>query len=382
MTPAPMRFLIIGNPESRRVQLFQAALISQGLLPARVVSYLDLVRDVDVFADLPDQPMLVRIDSPAESFELEKAFLNLGYESALQLGASTLVPQQVRDLRFDLGRILCPRQQHAGFLRLLERLEAIFIAHPRWMILTRPAAIAELFDKRLTSQRYAASGISVPRPVLGVSGYETLRAQMRELGVRVVYVKLSCGSSASCLLLYHLGRLGEYVVTTMELQGSLLYNSRRLRRVDSRSRMAGLIDFLCREGAHVEESVDKLRVDGHYVDCRILCIQGEPAFAVFRQSRHPVTNLHLGGGRADPKALLTVLPAARHQEALESCRRVASLHDAFHVGIDVVHQADLRGHRVLEANAFGDLLPRLSREGLSVYQWQVRAACRSFAVRV
>ena len=30
-------------------------------------------------------------------------------------------------------------------------------------------------------------------------------------------------------------------------------------------------------------------------------------------------------------------------------------------------------HRVLEANAFGDLLPNLERDGLGVYAWQVRA---------
>jgi hypothetical protein len=29
---------------------------------------------------------------------------------------------------------------------------------------------------------------------------------------------------------------------------------------------------------------------------------------------------------------------------------------------------------VLEANAFGDLPPKLVREGLSVYEWEIRAA--------
>jgi hypothetical protein len=32
----------------------------------------------------------------------------------------------------------------------------------------------------------------------------------------------------------------------------------------------------------------------------------------------------------------------------------------------------LRAHRVIEGNAFGDLLPNLTRDGLDVYGWQIR----------
>jgi len=34
---------------------------------------------------------------------------------------------------------------------------------------------------------------------------------------------------------------------------------------------------------------------------------------------------------------------------------------------------------MLEANAFGDLLPNLERDGLSVYAWQIREAQRAYA---
>ena len=43
----------------------------------------------------------------------------------------------------------------------------------------------------------------------------------------------------------------------------------------------------------------------------------------------------------------------------------------------LMYEAGFRGHRVLEANAFGDLLPNLTRDGLSVYEWQVRQALQS-----
>ncbi len=42
------------------------------------------------------------------------------------------------------------------------------------------------------------------------------------------------------------------------------------------------------------------------------------------------------------------------------------MHDCLHVGIDLMYDESFEGHRVLEANAFGDLLPNLKRDGLSM----------------
>ena len=36
---------------------------------------------------------------------------------------------------------------------------------------------------------------------------------------------------------------------------------------------------------------------------------------------------------------------------------------AFHVGVDLMFEPNLRDHRVIEGNAFGDLLPNLQRDG-------------------
>jgi hypothetical protein len=61
---------------------------------------------------------------------------------------------------------------------------------------------------------------------------------------------------------------------------------------------------------------------------------------------------------------------------METCRRVARCYDALHVGLDLMFEPDFVGHRVIEANAFGDLLPRLERDGANVWQWQIREALR------
>jgi hypothetical protein len=379
-TPTPP-FILIGNPENRRVTMFQQALAHQGRAPARVVSWLELVTDgARRLADLPAAPALVRIDSAGESFEVERGMLRLGFERARAGGFATVTPEAIDRLEEDRGRILCPRQAHLGFEALLEQLERVFSERPAWHLLNDPSTIAELFDKRRTSRRYAAAGIPVPEFLEGVESPDALRAAMAERGWRSVFVKLSCSSSASCLAVFHAGGgAGEFVMTTTEMASTGWYNSLRVRRLGDRARIDELLGYLLREGSQVERQVPKARLERAFFDCRMLAVAGEPAFTVVRQSRHPITNLHLGGWRGDPDRLRAAAPGAVHETALDSCRRVAALHPGtLQLGVDIMFEAGFRGHRVLEANAFGDLLPRLERDGLDVYGWQVREALARF----
>ena len=148
-----------------------------------------------------------------------------------------------------------------------------------------------------------------------------------------------------------------------------------MRRVADPARVAEIVTFLLREGSQIEVAVPKARLGGAFFDCRILAVAGAPAFTVVRQSRHPITNLHLGGWRGDPAALEKECPPPIFESAMESCRKVAASHPGSHqLGIDLMFEAGFTGHRVIEANAFGDLLPGLQREGRSVYRWEIAKA--------
>jgi hypothetical protein len=375
----PLPYILIGNPENRRVTLFQAALARQGLPPATVVAWLDLLRDRGALDRLPDAPALVRVEATGENFAVAQALLAHGYEEAAALGVETLAPRAIADASDERGRIWPPRQLHLGFQRLLAELATIFAAHPRWHVLNDPRTIADLFDKRITSRRYAQLGVPVPPPLDGIDGYARLRARLAAGGPSHVYVKLACGSSAACLGVYHLGRDHEYLMTTIEETPSARYNSRRIRRINDRRRIAACIDWLCREGSQVEAGMPKARLDGRFFDCRVLVVDGEPAFVVARASTHPITNLQLGARRGDPARLDAIVPAASRAAAMDSCRRVWRAHASFQVGVDLMYEPGFAQHRVLEANAFGDLLPNLQRDGLDVYEWQIRRAQARFA---
>jgi hypothetical protein len=373
-------FIIIGNPQNRRVGLFQEALVRQGQAPARVVPWIDLARSgaPEVLLDaLPREPALLRIDSFGEDPDVERQLLVRGFDDARALGAWAAPPDEVATLAYDRGRIFAPRQQHCGFLRVLAEVERALAARPWLRVLNAPESIERLFDKRACAATFAAAGVPIARPLGDVSSPGELRARMAEMRTSRVFVKLSCGSSASCLALYDWEPSREreaWLFTSMEIEGDNLYNSLRPRWYRDVAAIDRLLDFLFREGSHVEAHVAKARSGGRFFDTRMLAVDGEVAFTVVRKSSHPITNLHLGGTRGTIAELEALVPPEVLSAARESCRKVFAAYDCLHVGIDVMFTSDLRGHCVLEANAFGDLLPNLERDGLSVYEWEIRKA--------
>jgi hypothetical protein len=379
-SPNVSRFIIIGNPENRRVGLFQEALVRQAQPPARVLPWLDLTREGRVeerLQEIGGEPAMVRVDSFGEDFEVERQLLLRGFEDAGEVGAWAAPPDEVRALTFERGRIYAPRQQHCGFVRVLRELERAFAARPWLRVLNAPKSIEQLFDKRACAVAFESAGIPTPRALAGIRTPDELRERMAETQTPRVFVKLSCGSSASCLALYDYDasrRSDAWLFTSMEIDGDRLYNSLRPRRYRDSTSIDRLLAFLFREGSHVEEHVPKARFGGKFFDTRMLAIDGEVAFTVVRKSAHPITNLHLGGTRGTLTELETLVPHDVLAAAYATCRKVSALHDCLHVGVDLMFTANLDDHRVLEANAFGDLFPNVEREGLSVYEWEIRKA--------
>ena len=374
MADAP-RFLLLGNPENRRVTLFQEALAQAGLPAAQVVSWLELLDDPDALLLVADEPLLFRVDSPGENEAVERAFLKRGYEAARELGCSTIAPARLDALPSSRGRIVCPRQAHLGFESALDDLARALAQRPRWLVLNPVEEIRELFDKRVTSPRYAALGVPVPETLTGITTSQELRAAMDERGWESAFVKLSSGSSASCLAVFHRRPTAtDSLHTTIEMARDGWFNTLKVRHVQSAQGVEVILRFLLREGSQIERAMPKARLADAFFDCRVLCVGGEPAFTVVRQNSHPITNLHLGGWRGEVAALEAASPPDVLAAGYDSCRRIAGAYRALHVGVDLMFEASWAGHRVIEANAFGDLLPNLLRDGLSVYGWEIRAA--------
>lgn len=153
--------------------------------------------------------------------------------------------------------------------------------------------------------------------------------------------------------------------------GVRLYNSLRVRRYVGAEDIAPLVDALAAQGSYAERWIPKPRAPGMADagwDLRVVACGGEARQRVARISRGAMTNLHLGNRRADPAGWL----AAEQVDELEAHVRQAAraFGGSGSIGFDVL----VSGARsfVLEANAFGDLLPDLRWRGCDAWDDQVR----------
>jgi hypothetical protein len=107
-------------------------------------------------------------------------------------------------------------------------------------------------------------------------------------------------------------------------------------------------------------------------------IAGQARHVVVRMGKGPMTNLHLGNQRGDLSAVLAGMAPEAWQAARQTCERAAAVFPgSLLLGVDLLIAPDFRDHAVLEANAFGGLLPGALSEGEDTYEAEVRAVLRS-----
>ncbi len=369
----------------------QQARSKLGLSPAQIVPYLDLLQGrIDLPALLKGETPIVRFDSPGENFAVERELIALGaidpedddlYPFQVPVSPPFISPKAARKLAPEKGRIYYPAQWFRGYRRLLRRVKREVEAscpNVRWM--NDPDEIAVMFDKRLCHQLLSAHHIRVPRAPAApgtIQNYEELRDAMRTARMYRVFVKLAFGSSASGILAYQMNPLtgAELADTTIgfEERGTetIFYNSSRLIRYTEPAHIRKIVNWLCTQGIHVEQWVEKAMTrDGRAFDIRQLVVDGETCHRVARLSRSPITNLHLGNKRASLDEI--GLSATVIEVAEQSVKQTMSLFPAsFVAGIDILIGKRSQKPYIVDINPFGDLLFHVQYNGHSTYEWEM-----------
>lgn len=380
-----MPFIVVGNPESRRVVLFQQALAGLGLPAARIVAYADLLAGRVVLPEVVQAGDIVRIESPGKDWEVERALLVAGAEVPDEDGYERIPREAAGRLAFEKGRIIASRQWYLGWCATLRLIERQLAGCPHHRVMNDPADIAVMFDKSRCHQQLLHGGIAVPPSLGPVHSFDELTEHIRETGCHRVFVKLAHGSSASGAVAYQTDGRRHHVTTTVEMvhtDGKLrLYNSRRLRVYRTWQEVAQLIDALCRHRVHVERWLPKAGIDNQTFDLRVVVIAGRARHTVVRMSHGPMTNLHLLNARGSVDAVAARMGPDAWEAARRTCERTMDCFPAsLYAGIDLLVAPGYRRHAVLEVNAFGDLLPDVLWEGLDTYAAEVlalRGTCRA-----
>lgn len=374
----PRQWIVIGNPENRRVALFQAALRELHEPPAKVISYRDcLVGAVslpEVLAEVTAQDCILRIESPGENHAVERLLVARGSTGSIR---DTISLEAAQRMRPATGRIRHSRQWFAGFSALLKEIEKTVQDFPQVRVQNHPRAIRLLFNKPRCHDFLASRGVSVPPSLPGITGYDSLREAMRSAGWSRVFVKLAWGSSASGVVAFSTASASPQAITSMELvrkRGEMrFYNNLRLSRYSRETDLRAIFDFLGSEGVHVEQWLPKASQGGRNFDLRVVTIAGQARHKVIRTSRSPLTNLHLGNRRGD-LAALKKSAGSRWDLVTDLCEQAAvTFPDALYVGWDVLVTPNFRRAYILEGNAFGDLLPTVLHAERSTYAQSIES---------
>ncbi|MCM3920607.1 STM4014 family protein [Frankia sp. AiPs1] len=380
---SPVRFVTVGNPGNRRVTMFAAAVRAAGLPQPRTLAWREVLSGRYAF----EPGEVVRIDSPGEDAEVDRLLRGADHPTRVEGTA-----RWYRSFTAAVGAVA--RAATAAGAELL----------------ADPEDIAVMFDKRRCHARLSTAGIPVPealpapaasrgRETAGggptrdracagpLGGWDDLRERLGAARMPRAFVKPAHGSSASGVVALSLGGAGRVRATTsVEITpDGRLFNSLQVRQYDTEPEVAALIDALAPDGLHVERWLPKAALDGRPCDLRMVVVAGRVTHAVARTSRHPMTNLHLGGARGDLGRLRAAVDGAggRWVDALSIAERAAACFPrTLCVGVDVLPAIGWRRFALGEVNAFGDLLPRLSglagggAERLDTYSAQVAAVLR------
>jgi hypothetical protein len=353
---------LLATAGSKRVRLMQAARAQLRLPPAQLLEWRDWLRQPTLLNVALAHPGLLKIEPPGDD---PAAHLLL-----LQAGCRLLDRTPVAAPAH--GELLAMDAWFAGFTAAMASLTTQLAALPQARVVNAPAEISLMTDKLACQRHLATHGIAIPTVLGPVHGYEHLQSLLHEHDLDRVYLKPRYGSSASGVVAYRRNKAGRQQATTSATLSrtdgqTRLFNVKRMARYETPADIAALVDALATQELYAETWLNKPRCgDGHY-DLRVLTLAGQPAHRVARIGQHMMTNLHLDNRRGDAAGLLN----AADLTALEAtATHAARAFPASQVtGYDIVVRQGQA--RVLEANAFGDLLPGLLWQGADTYAAQL-----------
>ncbi|UII27447.1 STM4014 family protein [Fulvivirga maritima] len=365
-----MQLVLIGNPENRRSQFLKEAVNHKLLPPLLIISYESLLENPEILHTLPDSGWL-KIDSPGENFKVYKQILALAPDESRY---NHIPAHEALQLPYDEGRIYYSHQWYAGFKILLHKIELALKNKPGLRLVNSIDSIELFFDKIASKHMLSKNAIATPAFLDEILHYDHLHQVLEQKKHQQVFIKLAHGSSGAGVLAYRKNKKGQEMLTTSvelvnEGDSVKLYNSLKIRRYTDYKEIRTIINILAKERIYAEQWIPKASQSGGFFDLRCVTIGGEPTHMVMRQSRSPITNLHLGNARGDLSYLKQSMSDEQWKNIMTLARKTAhTFNDARLIGLDILLPPKLDKPMIIEANAFGDLLPRILHGNENTYE--------------
>ncbi|NME69446.1 STM4014 family protein [Flammeovirga aprica] len=367
-----MKVILLGNPENRRLQMMQEALHSFGL-NYQTIAWIDFLSTPQLFDAILEDHDVIKIDSFGENFDVFKALLKWGLKAIKKESYHQISELEIENLKNDKGKIQFSRQAYLGLKKALEWIENSVKQKKNIRFINTPQAILQMFDKKASHQILSNNSIPKTRFLGTVKNYDDLSQLMTEQNTHQVFIKLVHGSSSSGVMAYRRSKSREVLKTSVEIDtNSELYNSLKIRTYRDTEKIRLIVDQLAKENLLVEKWEPKATFDNKVFDLRLVVINQKVEHVVMRCSNSPMTNLHLGNERGNLKALKEFIGIEKWEEVKQTAiQAVSSFEGAMIAGVDLMLQSNNHKVKIIEVNAFGDLVPRIvNPQGRTTYEEQ------------
>ncbi len=365
------KIIIIGNPENRRVKLFQKALFQKGYSSAQVLSYESYLQKKDL-SNILTKNSIIRIESPGENFQVTKKIIKLGAKTAGEQNQ-----KKIKALTEDYGKIQYPKYWFLGYQKLLKKIKLEInqfkknYPNAEISFMNDPQEIITMFDKKACHDLCKNSEIQVPKSLKKVESYLEFKEAIYQKKMKRVFIKLNTSSSASGIVAYETNGKQEQIKTTIEVikrgKNIFYYNSLKVRKYTDPKLIENLLNWLINEEVHIEQWIPKYKIEDQVLDVRVMVINKKVMQKVVRLSKKPFTNLHLNNKRG-----LQSLLSQKIWQKIKNCaeKTMKLFPHSLYAGLDILIARNEKIY-LLEVNAFGDLLPGILYNGMSTYEAEI-----------
>ena len=269
---------------------------------------------------------------------------------------------------FQTVDILAMREQLKRYQEMLRGLQGY-----SGYYLNIPEAILTVLDKRLTKQKLQQRVPVTEMLAEKLQSSEEFFDCLSSSHCYQVFIKPVDFSGAAGVAAFRMqpstGRTQLY--TSASIRDGILYNTKRLFRLESKREIMGFLDALFRMDVIVERWYPKDTLDGKAYDLRVVYQFGHVAYIVVRKAgKGPITNLHLNNQAESLEALKLSEDSFMKIEQL--CGKACALFPGLQVaGVDVMLDKGSRKPRIIEINGQGDLIYQDIYDKNSIYEEQI-----------
>lgn len=369
-----MHFIWIGNPDNRRCTSFIQEIEKLNKHSYLLISHQQLLTQSIDWKSLITNDTVIKIDSTGENEEVRKQLIFLGATSG-ELPLESVIT--------DYGRIAYQEEWYQGFSIHLRKLNQSLQPF-KVTVMNSVEDIVVMFDKIKTQEALDANNIPTPRSFTNIKSFEELTQMMVTNKMHQVFIKPAHSSSASGIVAFRYNNTKMKAIAPIQVNEEnqddvILYNSLKVHTYTEEIIVKKIIAEILSKKTIVQQWIPKARYQNKSFDFRVVVIDKKARHIVARMSSSPITNLHLGNERGNLKEIKALLGSSKFKELQDLAEKTAACFpNSLYMGIDILVTSSLKNFKVLEVNAFGDLLPNLIDQGENVYQAQILTAIQKW----